>query len=85
MHAYNVKDGEVLTGVNGKSWKANQDEEEEEENEVEEEVDTNAKPFHCAIVVERYTRVIVYETHTFLPKPVFLIEAPYHCGSSYRF
>lgn len=75
----------MLTGINGRSWKANQDEEEEEEDEVEEEVDTNAEPFHCAIVVKRCARVIVYETDTSFPKPVFLIEAPYYCGSSYRF
>lgn len=72
----------MLTWVNGRPWKANQDDEEEKEDEVEEKVDPNTEPFHCTRVVERNTGVIVNEIDSCLPKPDFLVEAAYYCSSS---
>lgn len=77
-----MKDEEVLTGVNGWPWKANQNDKKKEEDEIEEKVDTDTEPLHRAGIMEGDTRVIVNEMYICLPKPILLIEAPDDRSSS---
>jgi hypothetical protein len=48
-----------LTGIDGRPWQTNQDDENKIEDQIEEKIDSDRQPFHGGKVVKGYSRIIV--------------------------